>query len=118
MKKSSLQEADYLVAWVVFFLCATVATAIVGFIAGAIISGAMHVIGANPSVLRSVAVFLLSLPVSYILFRLIVGKFIVDKLQTMLNNAPAVPQPQGYPTAAPQASNNAAQVPPPPSMAA
>ena len=105
MKKSSLQEADYLVAWVLFFLCATVGSAIVGFIGGGIIGAVLGVGGAKPQAIRAagaVVGFVLSLPVSYIVFRLIVAKFIVAKVEAQLST-PA-PVPQNYTPPAQQAA--------------
>jgi len=122
MKKSSISEKDYFIAWAIFFVCALVGGMIAGFIGGAIIGGAMGVAGAKPGAIRAAGAmvgFLLSLPISYITFRFVVGKFVVEKVEaaSALNN-PTFPQPYSAPapTPAPQPPQN--QVQPPPSLAA
>jgi|SRR3954469_8719250 hypothetical protein len=103
MKKSSLQEADYLIAWVVFFLCATVGSAIVGFIGGGLIGGVLGMAGAKTQMIRTagaVVGFVLSMPVSYLAFRFVVAKFIVEKVESQASNG--IPIPQTYSAPAPQ----------------
>jgi len=104
MKKSSLSEKDYFIAWVIFFVCAWIGGMIAGFV-GRIAGGTVA--------------FLLSLPISYVAFRFVVGKFVVEKVEAAaaLNN-PTFPQPYSAPapTPAPQTPPN--QVQPPPSLAA
>jgi hypothetical protein len=103
MKKSSLQEADYLIAWVVFFLCATVGSAIVGFIGGGLIGGVLGMSGARPQMIRvagGIVGFVLSMPVSYVVFRFVVAKFIVEKVESQASNV--IPIPQAHSAPAPQ----------------
>jgi len=98
MKKTSLQEVEYLIAWVIFFLCATVGSAIVGFIGGGIVGAVLGAAGAKIQSIRAVVGFVLSLPVSYIVFRFVVGKFIVEKVEERARqSAPPVPAYTGAP---------------------
>lgn len=78
-----LKETDYIKAWALFTVCATVGGIIVGALVGAIVGGVLGALGApvrTISVLCGVLGFVLSLPISYLLFRLFVSRFIVGKL--------------------------------------
>lgn len=85
MTNKRLRESDYFVAWLLFFLAATLGGGVVGFIFGAIIGLIMGIAGiTDPNVLATaggIIGFLVGIPVSYISFRFFVGKFIVDKLK-------------------------------------
>src|ERR1051325_2428950 len=92
MKKSSLKELDYLIAWVLFFICATVGGAVVGAIGGGVIGGVMGALHVSHQVIRSVGVavgFILGMPVSYLIFRFVVAKFIVEKVEAAASAAAA-----------------------------
>jgi hypothetical protein len=89
MKKSSLQEADYLIAWAVVFLFVAVGNAIVGFVGGGLIRRMGAIVG-----------FILSMPVSYLTFRFVVAKFIVEKVESQPSNV--IPIPQAHSAPAPQ----------------
>jgi hypothetical protein len=83
MKTSALREIDYFLAWFLFFICATIGGAIVGAVGGGIIGAILGVSGASPESLRvagGVVGFVLALPVSYLFFRFMVWKFVVQKL--------------------------------------
>jgi hypothetical protein len=96
MKKSLyLKELDYLIAWVLFFICATIGGAVAGAIGGGIIGGLLGVLHASNQTIRAAAGvlgFLLALPISYLAFRFVVGKFIVEKVESAAAAA-ATPQP-------------------------
>src|SRR4051794_3897607 len=66
MKKSLyLKELDYLIAWVLFFICATIGGAVAGAIGGGIIGGLLGVLHASNQTIRAAAGvlgFLLALP--------------------------------------------------------
>lgn len=101
MKKSSLKELDYLIAWVVFFICATIGGAFAGLIGGLFIGVVLGASGSSPDILRAAGAivgFVFAMPISYITFRLVVAKFIVGKMETVpvLSSAsePYVPPPQ------------------------
>jgi Na+/melibiose symporter-like transporter len=82
-----IKESDYFVAWIIFFLAATVGAAIaggvVGFLLGAILGIAkvpMHTI----KTVCGLAGFVASIPVSFFVFRFIVAKFIVEKVKAAI----------------------------------
>lgn len=80
---NKVTEFDFFLAWVLHFFAAMVGGAIVGLIGGAIMGIALlpfGIVGDRAAVAGSIVGFVLSLPVSYILFRLIVARFIVQKL--------------------------------------
>jgi hypothetical protein len=81
------KETDYLTAWALFVLCATVAGFIVGFVVGGVLGALLKFVGAPPTmiaVLCSGAGFVASLPISYLFFRIFVSRFIVQKLVTQM----------------------------------
>src|SRR3954453_23412983 len=93
-KSSSLKELDYLIAWIVFFICATIGGAIVGAIGGGVIGGILGVLHVSNQTIRAaggVVGFILALPISYLVFRFVVAKFIVEKVEAAAAAA-AVPQ--------------------------
>jgi hypothetical protein len=97
MKKSSLKELDYLIAWVVFFISATIGGAVVDAIGGGIIGGILGVLHVSNQAIRTaggVVGFILALPVSYLVFRFVVAKFVVEKVEAAAAAAAtAPPQP-------------------------
>jgi len=83
-----ITEIDYFIAWLLFFICATTGGFGAGFIAGAaigIICGAMHMDIGTIRITGAVAGFIVSLPISFLMFRLVVAKFIVEKVQAATN---------------------------------
>jgi ABC-type microcin C transport system permease subunit YejE len=82
-----VKESEYFLAWLVFWLCYTVA----GFILGGVAGGVMGVfLGGTRVDLHAIRLicagvgFLLSLPLSYILFRVFVARMIVKKAEARL----------------------------------
>ena len=78
-----LKEFDYFKAWLLFFLIATVGGGIVGLIIGGFLAAFLGA-GGMPleqmtRVLQIVG-FVIGIPISYITFRGVVGKFLVPKL--------------------------------------
>lgn len=91
MKTPLLKETDYFVAWLIFFLCATVGGAIAGGIGGAIIGAVLGVMRIEPQWIRmagAVVGFLVATPISYLSFRLIVANFIVKNIVAQTDVAP------------------------------
>jgi hypothetical protein len=84
MNTSTLRESDYFLARIIFFFAALIGGAIVGFFAGAMIGVILAGAGASKGMIQiagAIAGFILSLPISYVCFRLSVGKFIVQKIE-------------------------------------
>ena len=78
-----LKESDYIKAWALFALCATVGGFIAGAIVGGILGAILAVAQAPIQVVRLVCAaggFIAGLPISYGFFRLFVARFIVQKL--------------------------------------
>jgi hypothetical protein len=82
MKATELKEIDYLKSWALATICATVGGSVVGAIVGAIFGGVLGALG-MPGAIKAVCSilgFVVSLPISYIFFRIFVSRFIVNKL--------------------------------------
>src|SRR2546421_10582670 len=87
MTTPKLKESEYLVAWAIFFVCALVGGGVVGFILGAIAGVILAAVGVSIEtipIITGILGFLISLPISYLCFRFVVGKFVVEKLETRL----------------------------------
>ena len=90
MRTNQLKESDYFIAWLLFFICATVGGTIAGFIAGVLVGLVLGVFGVGQTGLQAaggIMGFLLALPISYLCFRVMVAKFVVEKL-TPAESAP------------------------------
>ena len=93
-----VKETEYLLAWFLFFLCASVVCAAVGSAAGAVagfIVGFIMVLAGsedpNPilgMVAGGVAGFIVSVPVSYLFFRIFVAKIIVKRIRMRISQVP------------------------------
>jgi len=84
MSTSPLKEFDYFIAWIIFNSAALIGGAILGAIGGAAIGVVLTVMGVSKEMIviaGAIVGFILGLPVSYLCFRLIVDKFIVQKIQ-------------------------------------
>jgi hypothetical protein len=78
-----LKEMDYFLAWLCFFLSATVAGFFAGAFAGGVIGFVLGGAGQSLDTIRGVAMivaFITGLPISYAFFRLFVGRMIVGKI--------------------------------------
>src|SRR5262245_39296424 len=93
MNASQLKETDYLKAWSLFYVCATIGGGLVGAVAGGILGAILGVAGAPTAFIKfagAVAGFIAAMPVSYFLFRFFVSRFLVEKLESQqLSNAPS-----------------------------
>ena len=83
----TIRESEYFLAWLVFWLSATVGGFIVGAIIGAILGLALGLAGVSLEAIKiicGIAGFIIAIPFSYLLFRLIVGAMIVKKTEKRL----------------------------------
>ena len=88
-----IKETDYLKAWALSWLCSTLAAFITGAIVGGVLGAAMGMAGVpirTIQIVCGIAGFLVSIPLSYLFFRIFVSRFIVQKL-TDLMAAPVTP---------------------------
>jgi hypothetical protein len=94
MTPTTLKETDYLKAWFILWLLATVggffAGAVVGGLVGAIL-GAVGVPVQAIKIICSVVGFLISVPLSYVVFRFVVARFIVPKIAARDGAFPPLP---------------------------
>jgi len=94
MTPTTLKETDYLKAWFILWLLATVggffAGAVVGGLVGAIL-GAVGVPVQTIKIICSVVGFLISVPLSYVVFRFVVARFIVPKIAARDGSFPPLP---------------------------
>ena len=78
-----LEEFDYFKAWLMFFLAATVGSALIGLILGGFLAAFL---GAGrmpePQMTRVLQIFgfVIGIPISYITFRAVIGKYLFPKL--------------------------------------
>lgn len=111
MDRKPITEADYFVAWILFFLCATVSGAIVGAVCGAIMGVVFVASGIRDTdslrLVGAVTGFVVSLPISYLFFRVFVGKLIVAKLLERMSAVQGgQPVQQAWPTYDPGSQQN------------
>ncbi len=79
-----LSEFDYFKAWLLFFAVATGGSALAGIIVGSFLAAFMGAGGATLLEIAKVArvvAFIIGLPISYVTFRAVVGKFLLPKLE-------------------------------------
>jgi uncharacterized membrane protein len=94
MTTSKLKEIDYLKAWAVFWVLATIGGAIVGFVAGAMLGFVLGGLGVHT---RTIAVlcgdlsFVLCIPLSYVLFQFSIRMFLIPKLSPPEGMTPQIP---------------------------
>jgi hypothetical protein len=84
MNSSPLKESDYFVAWIIFFVVALIGGVVAGFVGGVLVGVILADAGASREgvqIAGAIVGFILGLPVSYVCFRFIVAKFIVQKIQ-------------------------------------
>lgn len=96
MKQSPVGELDFALAWFLYFISATIGGMLMGFVAGLLVGAMLGFAGVGLDAIRVVCTlvgFVLSLPISYIAFRLIVGKFIVEKLKEVTPEQPSLVPP-------------------------
>jgi hypothetical protein len=78
-----LKEFDYFKAWLLFFLVATMGGGLVGLVIGSFVAAFLGAGGmpvAQMTRVLQVIGFLIGIPISYVTFRAVVGKFLFPKL--------------------------------------
>ena len=78
-----LKEFDYFKAWLIFFLVGTIGGALVGLILGSFLAAFLGAGGATVQQITNanrILGFIIALPISYVTFRAVVGKFLFPKL--------------------------------------
>ena len=78
------KEFDYFKAWLLFFLVATLGGALLGLIIGSFVAGFMGAGGAKLAAIttvNSLIGWLVGIPVSYVTFRAVIGKYLFAKLE-------------------------------------
>ena len=78
------KEFDYFKAWLLFFLIATVGGGIVGIVIGSFVAAFLGVGGMPlPQMTRILQIigFVIGIPISYITFRGVVGKYLFPKIE-------------------------------------
>jgi hypothetical protein len=76
-------EFQYFKAWLLFVLCALGCTWLINLVLGSFIAAALGAGGASLAAMGKVVgwmSFLISLPVSYVAFRAVVGKYLMQKI--------------------------------------
>ncbi len=93
-----VKESEYLLAWLVFWLCVTFGGFVLGAIAGGIAGAIMGAAGADIQSIKLIAGgigFVISIPISYGFFRFFVSVMIVRKIAArILTAATSVPNQQ------------------------
>lgn len=78
------KEFDYFKAWLMFFLIATVGGAILGMIIGSFVAAFMGAGGSSLAQMtrtNQIIGFVIALPISYVTFRAVVGKYLFPKIE-------------------------------------
>ncbi|EEF60253.1 hypothetical protein [Pedosphaera parvula] len=98
-----IKESDYFVAWIVFFLTATVGGGILGMFVGSVLGGTLGVVHVPLETIKficTLAGFVVAVLASFFTFRLVVAKMIVEKVKAAMEqqnatypSAPPVSQP-------------------------
>ena len=84
MDKKTVNESQYFVAWLLFWISSALGGALIGAVAGGVVGGLLGILHASPRVIQMVCGslgFILSIPLSYVLFRVFVGTMIVNKIK-------------------------------------
>ncbi len=78
-----LREFDYFKAWLLFFLVGTVGGGLAGLVLGSFLAaflGAAGIPAAQMTRVLQIIGFLIGLPISYVTFRAVIGKYLLPKL--------------------------------------
>jgi hypothetical protein len=91
-----IREIDYLKTWALFTVCAMVGGGVAGAVFGGVLGGFLGVAKVPIETIKTVAGiagFIISLPISYLFFRLFVSRFIVQKLalRNVSEGVPPIP---------------------------
>ncbi|MBE0417699.1 MAG: hypothetical protein IBX63_08030 [Coriobacteriia bacterium] len=79
------RESEYFVAWLLFYLATTIIGGILAWLIAFVAGAALGVSGVQPATIQVVGTALgvvVSIPVSYVCFRLIVGFAVVKKVSS------------------------------------
>jgi hypothetical protein len=82
-----VKESEYFLAWLVFWLCCTIGGVILGGVAGGVVGFCLGVAGVDLHAIRLICGalgFLLSIPLSYVMFRVFAARMIVKKVEARL----------------------------------
>jgi len=94
MTTPQLKEIDYLKAWALFWVLATFGGLVLGAVAGGILGAILGAAGLQIQTIKiicGVFGFLLGIPLSYVLFRWSIAKFIVPKITAQNDSIPPIP---------------------------
>ncbi len=83
----TIRESEYFIAWLVYWLTAAVGGGILGAVIGAMLGFVLGLAGVDIQMIKvvcGIAGFIIAIPLSYLLFRLIVGAMIVKKAEKHL----------------------------------
>jgi len=78
-----LREFDYFKAWLLFFLIGTVGGGLVGLVIGSFVAaflGAGGMADTQMNRVLQILGFVIGIPISYVTFRAVIGKFLFPKL--------------------------------------
>ena len=79
-----LREFEYFKAWLLFFLGTTLGGGLIGMIIGGFVGGFLGAAGISVEqmtpILR-ITGFVIAIPISYITFRIVVGKYLFPKIE-------------------------------------
>ena len=78
------KEFDYFKAWLLFFAVATVGASLVAMIIGSFMAAFMGAGGASLAQMtrvNQITAFVIGIPVSYVTFRAVVGKYLFPKIE-------------------------------------
>ncbi len=79
-----VKESEYLLAWFLFWICATIGGFILGAVGGGIVGFFLGAAGVDLNTIKLICGgvgLILGIPLSYILFRAFVGAMIVKKAE-------------------------------------
>jgi hypothetical protein len=78
-----LKEFDYFKAWLIFFLVATIGGILITMVVASFVAAFMGAGGASLAQMtrvNQIIGFVIAIPISYVTFRAVVGKFLFPKL--------------------------------------
>ena len=86
------KDRDYFKAWLLYYSCSLVGGALMGAVVGTLVGGfgdVLHVDRTTVAYSTQIAMFVLSMPISYLLFRFFVNRLIARKVLLPLGDASA-----------------------------
>jgi hypothetical protein len=87
--KKLVKEWEYFLAWLVFWLCNAVAGFFLGTAAGGVVRLLLQAVGVRTNAIKTISGnvgLVLSIVLSYVLFRIFVGNMIVRKAGAKVHN--------------------------------